>query len=217
MAASNTAVPASRISLGTALFNPFYYVAGAAALGLGLLVLLFTGLIGSVTSVHVDGVLDFHVGRPAPFWVYLAEGPIDWLALAVPLYIFGRVLSRSRGVRAIDVFGTQALARTPYLVAALVTLLPPVQATIAKLQEAVRPGQRLELAAVLDGGQLAVHTAMAAFSVLMFAWMVALMYRAYASSCNLNGARAIASFVVALIVGEIISKVAIGFMIGRVI
>ena len=90
MAASNTVIPASRVSVATVLFNPFYYVAGGAALGFGLLAIVLTALIGSFGNAHVDGVLDFHVGRPAPLWMYFGEGIIDWLALAVPLYIAGR-------------------------------------------------------------------------------------------------------------------------------
>jgi hypothetical protein len=42
--------------------------------------------------------------------------------------------------------------------------------------------------------------------------MVALMYRAYAYSCNLKGARAIASFIVVLIVAEFLSKIGVGML-----
>ena len=217
MAVSNTAVLAPRASIATVLFNPFYYLAGGAALALGIGVIVLTGVIGSFGNAHVDGVLDFHVGRPAAFWVYVAEGLVSWLVLALPLYFLGRYLSRSQSVRAVDVFGTLALARVPYLVAALVSLLPPVQANIAELSAAVRTGTAFQLTDLFDRGEMAVYVAMAAFSTLMLAWMVALMYRAYAYSCNLKGTRAVVGFVIVIIVAEIASKVLIGLMIGRVI
>jgi hypothetical protein len=40
-------------------------------------------------------------------------------------------------------------------------------------------------------------------------WMIALMYRAFAVSCNVSGKVAILVFIIALAVGEIISKVII--------
>jgi hypothetical protein len=120
-------------------------------------------------------------------------------------------------VRAVDVLGTLALARVPYLVATLVSLLPPVQSNIAKLGAAIRSGTPFQLPEIFDSGEMAVHVAMAAFSFLMLAWMIALMYRAYAYSCNLKGTRAVVSFVLVVIVAEILSKIAISLMIGQVI
>ena len=89
----------------------------------GLAVIVGTGLLGSLSRSHFDGVLDFHTGAEAPPWLFVFEGPIDWLALAVPLWIGGLLISKSRP-RAIDVLGTQALARFPTLALALVGLLP---------------------------------------------------------------------------------------------
>ena len=41
----------------------------------------------------------------------------------------------------------------------------------------------------------------------MIIWMVVLMYRAYCVSCNIKGPKAIGTFIAALIVGEVLSKV----------
>lgn len=45
--------------------------------------------------------------------------------------------------------------------------------------------------------------------LVMLVWMVAMMYRAYAVSCNLKGAKAIISFIVALLIAEAVSKLAL--------
>ena len=45
--------------------------------------------------------------------------------------------------------------------------------------------------------------------ILMAVWMVALMYRAYAVSCNIKGAKAIITFIVSLIGAEVLSKAVI--------
>ena len=43
--------------------------------------------------------------------------------------------------------------------------------------------------------------------LLMIVWMVALMYRAFAVSCNVSGGKSIGVFIAALVVGEAVSKV----------
>jgi hypothetical protein len=49
----------------------------------------------------------------------------------------------------------------------------------------------------------------AIIGLLMIIWMVALMYKGYALSCNLRGAKAVVTFIVSLILAEALSKVLI--------
>lgn len=93
------------------LFRPFVWVAGGRALGLGLVAIVMAAALGYLGHTHFDGVVDVHSGRPAPGWVFLVEGLVDWLILSVVLYALGRLLARP--FRAVDLFGTQALARWP--------------------------------------------------------------------------------------------------------
>jgi hypothetical protein len=96
----------------TLLFNPFFYFAGSKALCLGLAAILLAGLLGALGNTHFDGVLDTHTGAHAPLWFFLVEGIVDWLCMAVVLLAFGKVASKT-SFRALDVLGTQALARWP--------------------------------------------------------------------------------------------------------
>jgi len=57
----------------------------------------------------------------------------------------------------------------------------------------------------------------AIIDVLMIIWMIALMYKAYAVSCNLKGAKAIITFVIGLILAEIVSKVLILALLSSVL
>lgn len=197
--------PASRRSTWVWLFNPFRYVAGAKALVIGLAAILLAGLIASRSNSHFDGVLDFHTGRPAPLWVFLLEGLIDWIALAILLLIGGKIISRSR-IRLRDVFGTQALARTPTLATALVALLPAFQRFSAHLMAQVIPGAPAVQTRPPD---VVVFALAVLVMVLMTIWMVALMYRAFSVSCNVAAGKAIAIFIVALILAEALSNIAV--------
>lgn len=189
----------------TWLFNPFYYVAGLNSLAAGLVAILLTSVIGSFSASHFDGVLDFHTGFNVPFWLYIAEGLIDWIIMGGVLCIAGFVISKSR-FRVIDVFGTQALARVPALITAAAALLPGYRLFSTAI--AYQPGNFAVVAA-------ADPTGFKSFIVMMFVvitmtvWMVMLMYRAFAVSCNVSGAKAVVAFIVSIIVAEIVSKVII--------
>jgi hypothetical protein len=187
------------------LFNPFRFVAGFQALVIGLAIILISGFIGSFSNTHFDGVLDVHIGREAVLWIFLAEGLINWICMAIPLFFFGLVVSNS-SFRMIDVLGTQALARWPYTIVAIV-MLPDAN---RRVLEYIMSRLTQTAPAVLVGS---IDVFIFAFAmivcILTIIWVVALMYRAYAVSCNIKGAKAIITFIISLIGAEVLSKFAI--------
>ena len=187
------------------LFNPFKFVAGFKALLIGLAIIVVAAFVGSLSNTHFDGVLDVHTGQQAPLWFFLAEGFIDWISLAVPLFIFALFISRS-SLRIIDVFGTQALARWPALLTAL-AMYPPANQRITEYFMA----QLTQAAAETTIGPVDIIIFVIAMIVtlLVIIWMIALMYRSYSVSCNVKGPKAIGTFIAALVIGEILSKVLI--------
>jgi len=187
------------------LFNPFQFIAGSGALLLGLIVMLASAFLGSLSNTHFDGVLDVHSGTTAPLWFFLTEVLIDWLCISIVLLIAALFVSRS-SFRVVDVFGTQALARAPYLISAL-ALLPEgsirfTNYLVSKITQQV-PAEAIKSTDILffAAGIIVV--------VLMIIWMVVLMYRAYAISCNVKGGKAVSSFIAGLIIAEMLSKLAI--------
>ena len=204
-----------RMSLATWLFNPFHYLAGWGALGVGLAVLAAVSLIGAAGNVHFDGVLDMHMGAHAPMWVFWAESAIDWLVMALLTLLSGMIFSKSR-TRVIDAFGTQALARFPTLPMALIMCLPGTRhvtdalarvidspAMLGDVQALVRHLVSFGVTPV-DWAQFALSLLLA---IVLTIWMIVLMYRAWATSCNFSGPGAVGGFVGLLLLGEIVSKV----------
>lgn len=188
------------------LFNPFAFVAGGLALVLGLVMILLAGWAGSWSGAHFDGVLDAHVGWHGPLWFFLVEGLIDWLCLTLVLLIAGKLLSSS-SFRVIDLAGTQALARWPTVLASLACLPAGFRRfSGVLLREAVKPMPQIPFANPDALVFLAVTVAMLAFTV----WMVAMMYQSFSISCNVRGQKAGWTFVAALLLAEILSKVALG-------
>lgn len=187
------------------LFNPFMYAAGSKALIIGLLAIAATAYIGSLGNVHLDGVLDLHIGAQSPLWLFLSEGFINWFSLAMLLTIGGLIL-KGTSFRVVDIFGTQALARWPMLFSAIAGALPANQRVTAELIKlAQNPNQPLSLPPV----DIVIFALAIIIIIVMLVWMVALMYQGYAVSCNLKGARAVISFILILLVAEVVSKLAL--------
>ena len=209
----------SRRSMAQWLFNPFRFIAGLRALLPGVVIILLTSLLGSLSDTHFDGTLDVHTdigvlytGLQAPLWFFIAEGLINWLSLALPLYFFGLILSRS-GVRFIDVLGTQALARWPFLFTALVMLPASHKRIIQYLLSLAMQGAAADLPNYFD---MTVFIFAMLLTILMVIWMVVLMYRAYCLCCNIKGLKAVITFIISLIGAEALSKLAIFAVFTRI-
>ena len=182
------------------LFNPFLYIAGGQALGLGLLAMAATAVIGYLNNSHFNGVLDFHKPEEllhASIYVSFAEQGIILLSSVLIFYIAGLIFSKS-SIRLIDVAGTLTLARWPMIVAALLGFC--MHASVAKKADVTHLGLVASLGVVL-----------------CVIWMVALMYNAFTVSCNLKSGKGIAVFVVSLFIAALASnlfcKLAYNFMV----
>jgi hypothetical protein len=188
------------------LFNPFKFVAGFKALAIGLVFILAAALIGSVGNIHFDGVLDAHIGqKPAPVWFFITEGLVDWLSLALVLAIFAAAMWRKTS-RFIDVVGTQALARWPSILTAVILQCGAYRRAVQQIIAQAVQGQGFPALNPVDMTALIVNSILV---IAVTVWMVALMYRAFAVSCNAKGAKAIIAFVTAIIIAEIVSKIAL--------
>ncbi len=187
------------------LFNPFKFVAGYYALFFGLVIILISGFVCRLGYTHFDGVLDVHKGLSAPLWLFLSEGLINWLSMAVPLFFFGLIISPS-SFRMIDVVGTQALARWPYLITAVIMLPEANLRAGMYLASKVKYGFTTTTINYTD---MLIFVPTVIIIILMIVWTVVLMYRAYSVSCNVKGTKAIITFIVALISAEVFSKFAI--------
>ena len=104
------------------LFNPFRTIGGTKALWIGWVIMLITAGVSIYSRCHFDGALDVHVGQNTTEIVYFLEPLINWSVLTLIFYIIGLLLSTS-AIRWIDYAGTVALARYPYLLAALIALM----------------------------------------------------------------------------------------------
>ena len=186
------------------LIDPFTYVAGWRALGWGLVVLAATIAIAVTGRIHYDGVMDMHIYLvQAPAWLYALQPVADWLIVALVFWLAGRIFSRSKQ-RGIDYFGTTALARVPYLIAGILWM-PSLLGRFSKMAGADE--HSLERFISLPGLPWLIIGML--ITLVLVAWLAVINYFALKESSGMRHGRALAVFIGATIVAEIVSKLAI--------
>lgn len=189
--------------------NPFEKIAGFKALYLGLAAIILTGITGYFANVNFDGVIDMHfLEKELSIASHIIEGFINWLSLSIVLLIAGFIFSKTK-FRVIDLFGTQALARWPMLILAILALVTPHKAVTQYLMwkylgtgEEVAPGT----------AEIILFILFIIVSIVVIIWTIILMYRAFSISCNIKGTNGVISFIGALILAEIGSKILIDYL-----
>lgn len=179
------------------LFNPFTYIAGGKALVLGSLAILVSSVLAGLTHTRFDGAIDAHYGGNYPFYFPLMDQLLGLVIVAGVFYLLATVLSKGK-TRLIDMLGTVALSRYPYILLPLLNLGGIQEETGKKILGSVTQ----QSAVVLSPAEITWLVVTGIVALLIIAWFITLLYRAYTVSSNLKGARAIVSFIAGLLIAE---------------
>ncbi len=181
------------------LINPFKYIAGGLSLFIGLAVLIATAILGYLSHTHFPDLISVKVGISFPFWYYLFQALINWLLFSLLLWLCAIIASKS-SVRAIDIFGTQALARSPYLLASLTgfSKAPELYGKYV-LWKNLKIGDPVEISTMTS----VTAVLFIILTIILSVWMVTLMYNAFRVSSNLKGMKLNLIFIVVFIVSAI--------------
>ena len=177
------------------MFNPFTRIAGWQAFGLGLVVLIASGIIGTFGNVTFDGVIDMHLAKEVTMLRSFGYLAIGTLSLVVVMWIMGLIISKN--FRFIDVLGTMTLSKAPFLLLAIAGLFTkaPDMAEIIKNPTIILSSTSFLILMIL--------------TTPILIWSIALMYNALKISCGVKGNKLTISFIIGIFVAEIISKVLI--------
>ena len=182
------------MTIGRWLFNPFVRIAGALSLIIGLAGIVVAGLAAAGAGIRFDGLLDVHAGNEVALWMPVVEGLVNWAVFTLLLVVVALLFSKS-AVRLVDIAGTQAMARMPLLLVAAICNLPLIQDAFDRMAAVL-------LGFELEGSTLTGLVAGILVTLGGVVWMVALMWKAFSVSCNMRGGRAIALFILAVLLGE---------------
>lgn len=194
----------NNVTITNWLFTPFKFIAGTKALLLGLMLMIILSILGYLGNTHFDGAIDIHYGCPEttmPYIIHLSYQFIGWICLAVVFYITALIVTKSK-VRLIDIAGTIALAKTPLTLAAITGFIPSFHICFGN-------PDTLNIAMMVDilKDNIILICIIGFVTLIIAIWSILLMYNAYSVSANVKGVAGIASFVIALLLAEIISQI----------
>ncbi len=189
------------------IYNPFIKIAGQKALGYGFLIILLTSLLCYFSGTRLDGAIDVHFGETTSAAIFFTDSLIAWLSTVIIFYPMAVILTRNQ-VRFIDIAGTFAFARFPMLLAPFLGFIMNTN----KFHE------YLNWKLLNNGSEVAfqpfdflVFVASVLITLLFVVWLIALLYNAYKVSTNLKAGTLTVSFIVGIILAEILSKMALYF------
>ncbi len=194
----------SRISaFFSLLVNPFQKIAGLKALLLGMGVMIAMSFLGVLAKVYFPGPLSclnaVVIKNPKMqinFFLLLYQNMISWLVLTV-LFITAAKLFQQKRMRAIDFFGTVALSRIPFLVlTAMISIIQIVNPDFMNID--ITKGIPIHASFVMNVFSLVI--------VFCCAWQIATYFYALKESSGLVGKKLWLSFIVAIILGEVLSS-----------
>ena len=129
---------------------------------------------------------------------------INISVITLILYGFGSLFTKGR-TRFIDILGTSTLARFPLFIIPLFNIQNQSGLIGEKIIQSITKPNDIQLTQfewiylIISG----------IASLLLIIWHIVLMFSAYKISTNLKGANLIVSFILGLIIAEIVSKILI--------
>jgi hypothetical protein len=190
------------------LFHPFARLTGRQALLPGLGIMLVVAVLGKAAGLETDAVLSLHFMENPALATLIAQGLINWLLMTACLLTATRLLE----VRSVDIaalMGTQALARSPLLLAVIYLSLPPIARPMRELTDSLlqamptQPGQ-----VIADAAHMAEAFILTAYGLPVLAcliWMAWLMLQGFKAVTRLTGPAAVFPFAACLLVAHIAS------------
>ncbi|MDR2085479.1 MAG: hypothetical protein LBP67_10850 [Bacteroidales bacterium] len=185
--------------------NPFEKIAGWQALGLGLIFIILTALIGSYNGAYFDGALDMHTnGKAYSFWAAFAMLNIDLASIIIMFLLAGLIFSKN--FRVIDVIGTTYLAKAPTLFLALTAFFPQPEFI----------DMIFENPEVFISNPNIIFSSVSFFAIILLSipiliWTIVLFYNAFKVSLNIRKNNSVI-FIFAIVLAEIISKIFINIL-----
>lgn len=194
------------------LINPFNYIAGFKSLIIGLLVIIFTSVIGYYSNTHFPDIISVKACPDFPILYFIVQGLLNWLVVSSLFYFAALVFSKS-SVRAIDIYGTQALSRIPYLFVAFIGFFKTVEKFSNQiLWTLMQQGESVDITVV----EIIFAIIIMVVTLLLTIWLITLMFNAFKVSANIKGTRLILIFIVVLIVSIILTLALTNMLIQKI-
>lgn len=183
------------------LINPYQKIAGLKALLIGSIIIIAISYLASIAKIYFSGLLGVlnasilqnpKIGAVFPFLLF--QNIVILFVLTI-LYSLAVKIYQKKNVRIIDILGTAALSRYPYLLLTTFLAILRVQ-NPAFMNVSLESGLRIELT-----GLSILFSCMVIFCVI---WHIATYFYALKESSGLMGKQLWISFIASMLIGEVI-------------
>ena len=185
------------------VYNPFEFVAGWKALGIGIVILCIATIIGYF------GSMVFYGGQAKVVSVitWSKAFSLQFLGLAVTVIVMYLVaLIFAKHVRFQDILGTVTLSKYPLLLMALLNL--PIGKKMAEFGEKMEGMNVSELMNMkFSFTDLVPLFIFSFFAIILLVWLITLLFNAFRVSTNFKGIKCAVLFISIILVSEIITSV----------
>lgn len=175
------------------LFNPFRYIAGTKALVWGLIFIISEIVLLYGNGYVMDGFVHItHKPDGVLLWQASLVQIVMWLLPALLLYVCGLVMSHSK-IRIVDILGTTAFAQLLLLPIIIPMLIPSVADMLERVSEIALDSSSAGIA--VESLPIVSILLLGVWSLVWLIMFYVWNYNAFATSCNVRGAKAIAVYV----------------------
>jgi hypothetical protein len=175
------------------VYNPFEFVAGWSAFGIGIVILAITTVVGFFGNMVFYGIS----AKTIPVITWSLAFSLQALGLAVLISVMCLMaLLFAKGFRFQDILGTVTLAKYPLLLMAFLSLV--FSKKLAAIDYTRLTNNDFAFS------DIAFLLVFSLFVLIILFWSIALLYNAFKVSTNLKGNKCAGLFIATLFISEII-------------
>lgn len=190
------------------LFNPFEKYTERQLLLFGTLITIAGAIIAWQFKARFDGALDVHFTGHVTIRQTIVDLAVSMLSLLLFLWLAAQFINRK--TRVVDLLSAVIIARIPFYVLPLFNCTGWMSGFGTELEEQLKAGQQITW--VPEAGELVLLIFFALFTILLLVWAIALLYNGYRVATNAKGSKAVILFIAAVLLAEIVSKIALYFL-----
>ena len=184
------------------VYNPFEFIAGWKAFGIGFIILCIITVIGYFGNTVFYGIsikMVSSVTWSGAFFLQILGLAVTVLVMWITALIF------AKHTRFQDILGTVTLAKYPLIFAVIAFLLFSNRMT--EFTEKIMSVNIYEIINVITISDYILLLVFSIISIIIIVWEIALLFNAFRVSTNLKGMKSGVLFTAILLISEIITNV----------
>jgi hypothetical protein len=181
------------------LFNPFEDYSERQLLIAGSVFAVAGSLLGMAFNGRFDGMLDLHFIPNAGYEPFI-DNAIAVFSSTLVLYLLAKSINNK--TRFVDIVTTSLIARVPIYILTFFNINGFMNSITERLMQSATP----EDIDAIPATDLIVLLLFSFIGLLFIVWFFILLWNGFRTASNAKGTRHIAFFVIAIVIGEVVSK-----------